>query len=201
MTQHVRHGVQCIFFLNRCYVVRKKTVSRKGVLCSVLSFACQFLYKSGMQCPGKQCCGEIIKYFIAAPCVHAQEPQWQRTEMWHVKFMGKHAPGPGKAYRETRGGDLGQRTVSGGGRQEKKKSFGYLQSSDFVTLSALTQILWDTVPTDWILKRRSHVVRNTAQDTTSRDFLASLPGSVWLLGGGGKGDSWWGLDPPLSLRK
>lgn len=74
MAQCVCHGIQCIFILNRSVMWPEKKVSQKGALCSVLSFACQFLYKGGVQCPRKQCHGGIVEYFTAAPCLHAQRP-------------------------------------------------------------------------------------------------------------------------------
>lgn len=47
MTQYTCHGIQCVFILNRSVMQpEKKKVSQKGALCSLLSFACQFLHRA-----------------------------------------------------------------------------------------------------------------------------------------------------------
>lgn len=159
-------------------------MSQKGALCSLLSFACQFLHKGCMQYPGKQCYGGIVKYFVAVSTLHAQKTQWLRTGMWHAKMMWETCSRTrGSLQSSRRGGDLGtRRVVSERGRQKRKL---WESTMLWLRLSHTFYLNWDTTrwsAVDWILREVGHIVRNNSSVITSREFLDSQPRSSWFLG-------------------
>lgn len=157
----------------------EKKVSQKGALCSVLSFACQFLSKGCIQCPGNLCHGGIVKYFIAASSLNTRKTQWPGTEMWHAKFMWETYLRPRRAYRAAKEGTSERRAISGVGRWEGKLWAPSLPWLGFCHTFTLAWILCKTAR-DWLLRGRSPVVR------TSQDWTAWPPAQIPVVPGRGE---------------
>lgn len=117
---------------------KKQCHKRAPLLCAVLNLS--VLCKGCVQCPGKQQCDGIVKYFVTAPSLHTQNTQWlTRTGMWHVQLVWETGRAQVKLTSSQSQRSYGEKRSQQGERW-KKKLWAPL-SSGFVTLSSLNQIL------------------------------------------------------------